>query len=118
VLIGQLAQAAGISRDTLRFYEAQGLIQSRRLGNGYRVYPDEALVLVEYIRAAQQLGFSLAEIAHRLPEIWLAADPRPALAEVLAVKLQEIDERIAALGTLREQLATRIALDCPLNRAG
>jgi len=114
MLIGQLATAAGISRDTLRFYEQQGLIRARRLDNGYRDYPEEVLMLVNYIRTAQQLGFTLMEIGHKLPDIWDAADPGPAIAQVLGEKLQEIDVRIEALRELREQLAVRIALACPL----
>lgn len=74
-------------------------------------------MLVQYIRTAQQLGFTLAEIGDRLPAIWDAADPGPALAPVLAVKLQEIDARIAALQALRQTLAERVATGCPL-RAG
>ena len=66
---------------------------------------------------AQQLGFTLAEIGDRLPAIWDAADPGPALAQVLAVKLQEIDARIAALQALRQTLAERVATDCPLRGA-
>lgn len=114
MLIGELATAAGISRETLRFYEQQGLIRARRLGNGYRDYPQEVLMLVNYIRTAQQLGFTLAEIGDKLPAIWDAADPTPALAQVLGDKLQEIDARIAALGQLRNDLAQRLGLDCPL----
>jgi DNA-binding transcriptional MerR regulator len=78
--IGELAAAAGISRDTLRFYEQQGLIRARRLENGYRDYPDEVLMLVNYIREAQQLGFTLAEIGRKLPEVWDAAEPGGAIA--------------------------------------
>lgn len=114
MLIGELATAAGISRDTLRFYEQQGLIRARRLDNGYRDYPEEVLMLVNYIRTAQQLGFTLMEIGHKLPDIWDAADPGPVIAQVLGEKLQEIDVRIEALRELREQLAVRIALACPL----
>ena len=114
MLIGELATAAGISRETLRFYEQQGLIRARRLDNGYRDYPEEVLMLVNYIRTAQQLGFTLAEIGGKLPAIWDAADPAPALAQVLGEKLQEIDTRIAALGQLRNDLAERLGLDCPL----
>lgn len=114
MLIGQLATAAGISRDTLRFYEQQGLIRARRLDNGYRDYPEEVLMLVNYIRTAQQLRFTLMEIGHKLPDIWDAADSGPAIAQVLGEKLQEIDVRIEALRELREQLAVRIALACPL----
>ena len=111
--VGELAPAAGISREALRFYEQQGLIRARRLDNGYRDYPEAVLMLVNYIRTAQQLGFTLAEIGHKLPAIWEAADPGPAITEVLGEKLLEIDARIEALRSLRKQLALRLALDCP-----
>ena len=114
MLIGELATASGLSREALRFYEQQGLIRARRLDNGYRDYPPEVVTLVQYIRTAQQLGFTLAEIGDRLPAIWDAAEPGPALAQVLAAKLQEIDDRIAALQALRQTLAERVATDCPL----
>ena len=117
MLIGELAAASGLSREALRFYEQQGLIRARRLGNGYRDYPAEAVALVQYIRTAQQLGFTLAEIGDRLPGIWDAPDPGPALAQVLAAKLQEIDTRITALQVLRQTLAERVAADCPLRTA-
>ena len=112
--IGQLASATGVSRDTLRFYEEQGLIRSRRLDNGYRDYPDEVQALVSYIKTAQKLGFTLAEVGNKLPAIWNASEPGPAITQLLAEKLQEIDERIEGLRALREQLAARIALTCPL----
>ena len=112
--IGELATAAGVSRETLRFYEQQGLIRARRLDNGYRDYPDDVLLLVNYIRTAQQLGFTLAEVGHQLPELWVANELGPAIARVLGAKLLEIDARIVALQGLRNQLATRLGLDCPL----
>ena len=61
--IGTLAQATGLSRDTLRFYERQGLLQARRRANGYRDYPPGLVVLLRFITQAQDLGFSLREIA-------------------------------------------------------
>ena len=114
MLIGELATASGLSREALRFYEQQGLIRARRLDNGYRDYPPEVVTLVQYIRTAQQLGFTLAEIGDRLPAIWDAAEPGPALAQVLAAKLQEIDDRIAALQSLRFFFFELVATDCPL----
>ncbi len=113
MLIGELATASGLSREALRFYEQQGLIRARRLDNGYRDYPPEVVTLVQYIRTAQQLGFTLAEIGDRLPAIWDTAEPGPALAQLLAAKLREIDDRIAALQALRQTLAERVATDCP-----
>ncbi len=115
MLIGELAAASGLSREALRFYEQQGLICARRLGNGYRDYPAEAVPLVQYIRTAQQLGFTLAEIGDRLPELWDAPDPAPLLNQVLSIKLGEIDARIAALQALRQTLAERVGANCPLH---
>lgn len=118
MLIGELATASGLSREALRFYEQQGLIRARRLANGYRDYPPEVVTLVQYIRTAQQLGFTLAEIGDRLPSIWDAPEPGPLLTQVLASKLGEIDARIAALQALRQTLAERVATDCPLHTRG
>jgi MerR family copper efflux transcriptional regulator len=118
MLIGELATASGLSREALRFYEQQGLIRARRLANGYRDYPPEVVTLVQYIRTAQQLGFTLAEIGDRLPMIWDAPEPGPLLNQVLASKLGEIDTRIAALQALRQTLAERVATDCPLHTRG
>lgn len=114
MLIGELAAASGLTREALRFYEQQGLLRARRLANGYRDYAPETLMLVNYIRMAQQLGFTLAEIGHKLPEIWEQTEPGPAITQVLEEKLREIDARIAALQGLREGLASRLVLACPL----
>src|ERR1700743_3104470 len=59
--IGQLAQATGLSRDALRFYEKRGLLTPRRSSNGYRSYPPEAADWLRYVRTAQSPGFTLAE---------------------------------------------------------
>jgi DNA-binding transcriptional MerR regulator len=65
--IGTLSTLTGLSRDSLRFYEKRGLLQARRSANGYRDYPEEAVQWLGYVRTAQQLGFTLAEIAADLP---------------------------------------------------
>lgn len=115
--IGHLAQAAGVSCDTLRFYEKQGLIRSIRAANGYRTYAPETVDLVGYIRTAQKLGFSLAEIGGSLPAVWSAPDPDAAVAALLAEKVRVIDERIADLQRLRSELQERVRQTCPLSRA-
>ncbi|QCP14644.1 MerR family transcriptional regulator [Pseudoduganella umbonata] len=117
--IGDIAQATGISRDTLRFYEKRGLLTARRSGNGYRDYPPEAVQWLGYIRTAQSLGFTLAEIEADLP---LLADPgasSEAIRGALRAKLAEIDRRIDGLAALRADLAARLddAGDCPLRTA-
>lgn len=119
--IGELAEATGISRDTLRYYEKRGLLQARRGSNGYRDYPAEAADLLRYIRTAQALGFTLQEIEADLP--LLAApggDSAAAVRAALQAKLAEIDRRIDGLQGLRGELARRITeqmAECPL-RAG
>ncbi|MGJ9418177.1 MerR family transcriptional regulator [Massilia sp. CMS3.1] len=115
--IGELAAATGLSRDTLRFYEARGLLTARRRANGYRDYPPEAVEWLCYLRSAQTLGFTLADIEAGMP---LLADPAHAgleLRAALARKLDDIDVRIAGLAQLRAVLAGKIedlGADCPL----
>jgi hypothetical protein len=53
-------------------------------------------------------------VGNKLPAVWSAAEPGPAIVQMLAEKLQEIDARIDGLRALREQLAVRVALECPL----
>jgi DNA-binding transcriptional MerR regulator len=119
--IGELAAATGLTRDTLRFYEKRGLLLSRRLANGYRDYPPEAVQWLCYLRAAQALGFTLAEIETGLP---LLDDPaaaapllRAQLREALLRKLGDIDARIAGLSALRADLTRELArpgFGCPV----
>lgn len=115
--IGSLAAATGVSRDALRFYEERKLIRSTRSENGYRVYAPEIVQLVGYIRTAQRLGFSLAEIGESLPALWSADKPDQAVAQLLADKVKVIDQRIEELLGLKQDLLQRIALTCPLTAA-
>lgn len=109
--IGALATATGLSRDTLRFYEQRGLIHATRSDNGYRRYGTETVELLGHIRTAQDLGFSLAEIARQLPALRSCAGPSEELAELLTEKLAVIDARIQALHGLRLELLKQIALE-------
>jgi len=112
--IGQIAGLTGTSPDALRFYEEKGLIGSTRSANGYRCYTPETVQLVGYIKMAQQLGFSLAEIGENLPMLWTATEePVALLAEIFAQKLQILDQRIAQMQQLRSVLAERAKLVCP-----
>jgi len=118
--IGQLATATGLSRDALRFYEKRGLLVAQRGSNGYREYPPEAAQWLRYIRTAQSLGFTLAEIEADLPIISGQPDSAPALREALRRKLDDIDRRVQGLVQLREELAWRLGeamTDCPLQPA-
>jgi DNA-binding transcriptional MerR regulator len=115
--IGELAAATGLSRDTLRFYEKRGLLLSRRLANGYRDYPPEAVQWLCYLRAAQALGFTLAEIETGLPLLDDPAAAAPQLRDALSRKLDDIDARIAGLSALRADLTRELArpgFGCPV----
>lgn len=61
---GQLADAAGVNPQTLRYYERRGLLaEPERTLGGHRLYPSEAVTVLRAIKAAQRLGFTLEEIS-------------------------------------------------------
>lgn len=111
--IGVLAQATGVSRDTLRFYERKGLIRADRWPNGYRDYPEGVVALVRLIRQAQALGFGLAEIAGLLDGL-NGGIAQAEIERILQAKLLEIDARMRDLAELRAVVALRLAQACPL----
>ena len=94
--IGQLAKRAGVGVETVRFYERKGLIeQPRKRTSGYRVYPDDVVQRIQFIRHAKDLGFTLAEIGELLS---LRPDPRTNCAAVkdrAQAKMAAIDEKVA-----------------------
>lgn len=113
--IGQVAKHTGVSVDALRFYEEKGLINPQRMANGYRLYPEQTVDLVRYIKLAQQLGFSLAEIGDNLPLLWNDQTASvEVLARLFAEKIALLDERIAQMQGLRAALAQRAQQVCPL----
>lgn len=114
--IGELAARSGLSTDTLRYYERQGLIDAQRSGNGYRRYPADVETRLALIRLAQGLGFSLAEIREVLG---LMDRQRGELAssevqELLQAKLVQMDQRLEALQQLRGQVLQQLQAVCPL----
>ncbi|AYG78170.1 HTH-type transcriptional regulator ZntR [Streptomyces hundungensis] len=116
--IGELAAQAGLTRDTIRFYEKIGLVTGRRLANGYRDFPPEAVPWLQYVRTAQTLGFSLAEIAQTGQELRNAPDTAEALSALFEEKIKVIDARMAQLVALRAELDARVGTGCPLRAAG
>jgi MerR family copper efflux transcriptional regulator len=113
--IGEVAAQAGVSVDALRFYEEKGLLKPHRAANGYRYYSEQALQLVGYIKLAQQLGFSLREIGENLPLLWNSEGVfQELLAQLFEEKIALLDERIGQMHTLRNLLAERAMLVCPL----
>lgn len=109
---GQLAAAAGVTVQTLRYYERRGLlpVPERSLG-GHREYGPEAARVLRVIKTAQRLGFTLDEIAQLL-DISAHRGPRPGLRGYAGAKLVEIDARIAQLAAIRVTLAEVVTAGC------
>lgn len=122
--IGALARRAGVRTDTVRYYERSGLLAPMiRLASGYRRYGEVELARLRFIRRAQALGFSLAEVRELL-----ALSGRRDVARVKRAaqrKLADVERRIAELERVRRGLATLIgacpghgrAADCPILNA-
>jgi len=112
--ISQLAKAVGVSTDTVRYYEKQGLISSpERQVNGYRSYTEAHIGLVRFVRGAQALGFSLAEIRTILPQVVQGTFGRAEIEQQLKAKMGQIDAHISQLRTLKKELnSTFGALRC------
>ena len=115
--IGELAAQAGVSRDTIRFYEKVDLVTGQRLANGYRDFAPETAAWLHYVRTAQTLGFSLAEIARHGEELRELPDSAAALSALFEEKIQVIDARMAELAALRADIAARVNTGCPLRAA-
>lgn len=110
--IGKLAERAGTSTRTLRYYEARGLLPARRMVNGYRVYDEQDLRLLQQIQTLQGFGFELEE-TRPFVECLRAGHPEgdvcPASLEVYRRKLSELDECLARLQAVRDQIAGQLA---------
>jgi MerR family redox-sensitive transcriptional activator SoxR len=111
--IGAVAERSGLAPSALRFYEAHGLIGAARTDGGQRRYPRDVLRRLAVIRAAQRVGFSLAEICDMLGD--LPDDHRvsePEWRALAATWRPQIDERIRTLERLRDQLDRCIGCGC------
>ncbi|MBD0324047.1 MAG: MerR family transcriptional regulator [Aldersonia sp.] len=107
---GQVAAAAGVNVETLRYYERRGLLREpQRSFGGHRLYPPETVTTMRLIRAAQRLGFTLAEIADLLAATRPGGRSDAGLHARAAAKLVEIDLKLAELAAVRDTL--RAALD-------
>ena len=104
--IGDIARQTGLSQDTLRYYEKQGLIQAHsRSESNYRLYDEQTLTQLSFIQRAKAAGFSLNDI-HNLLTVNTERDQR-SCAEVkdfTLARLSDIDQKIEELKTMRETL--------------
>jgi DNA-binding transcriptional MerR regulator len=101
--IGQLAQAARVNVETIRYYERRGLLREPpRTAAGYRQYAGADLWRLQFIARAKQLGFTLAEIANLVgPDNCHSAEN---VREAAAAKLRVLDERQREIADMRARL--------------
>jgi MerR family mercuric resistance operon transcriptional regulator len=103
--IGQLAQRAAVNLQTIRYYEREGLLpEPPRLSSGYRLYTDSVVRRVRFIKRAQEIGFSLAEIRELLS---LRADENRERNEVRAIaqaKIADIEDKMRTLKAMKAVL--------------
>lgn len=111
MLIGELAERAGTSTRTLRYYEAQGLVRPRRDANGYRRYDDGELRVVHEIRSLLAVGFGLDDIKPFVACLRAGNESGhvcPDSVAVLRRKLAEVDGYLGRLTEVRRQLSAQL----------
>ena len=121
--ISQAARATGLTPDTLRYYERIGLLANvARDAGGRRRYASADIERLAFIRRAQQMNFSLAEIRQLLQLRDGDSTDRPAARRLAGAKLEAIRDRIQALQQLERELGSLIdccrhaadGRDCPI----
>jgi DNA-binding transcriptional MerR regulator len=105
--IGALAAAAGVTVDTLRYYEREGLLPpASRTAGGFRLYSPDIAQRLQFIKRAQQLGLTLREIRQLVqPENCRCSAVRDVITERLADVERRLRELVAFRKTLRKALA-------------
>lgn len=111
---GELARAAGVNPQTLRYYERRGLLpEPDRSPGGHRLYSPDAVTVLRVIKAAQRLGFTLDQVADLLEAGRHRHDrPNTGLQAQARTKLAEVEARIEDLSVIRTTLLTAIDAGC------
>ncbi len=103
--IGEVSKRSGVGVEALRFYEKSGLLDKpSRTFSGYRVYGEEVLERLSFIKRAQALGFSLEEIRRVLDDARKGESPCDEVREIVRRRMAELDERLRELQRYRREL--------------
>ena len=115
--IGSVAQQAGVNIETLRYYERKGIVpKPPRTSSNYRLYSEETVRRVRFVKRAQELGFSLREIKELLAlRATRGAKCRDVGRQALQ-KIEEIDEKIQTLEAMKDVLR-KLVKECASTRA-
>ena len=109
--IGRLAKQAAVGIDTVRFYERRGrLPEPPRTAAGYRLYTNDTIARIRFIRRAKLLGFNLDEIGNLL-NLHDRGGEKSAVKQLTQRKLDQIDAKIADLSKIRDVLR-ELASEC------
>ncbi len=113
--IGELADAASVPTKTIRYYEEIGLLPApERRANGYREYDGSAGERLRFVKAAQAVGFTLAEIKEILSLRDRGQQPCAHVLELVERRAGQIAEQVAALEQMQadlRRLAARAQVD-------
>jgi DNA-binding transcriptional MerR regulator len=121
--VGELADAVGVTADTIRYYERAGLLPPPgRTASGYRAYGAGAIDRLRFIQGAQRLGLRLSDIRDLLAVRDTGTCPCEPAEDLLTRRLSEVDAEIARLTALRREMAAMLAAlseaDCPAPTPG
>ncbi len=110
ILIGQMAKQAGTNPKTIRYYETIGLLPNPQRGeNRYRLYSNEMVELLQFIKKAQGLGFTLSEIKEIVDLRRTGQEPCIHVRGLIARKIADLDQQLNDLIGLRKKLARLLA---------
>ncbi|MQA03859.1 MAG: MerR family DNA-binding protein [Streptosporangiales bacterium] len=114
---GEVAAAANVNIQTLRYYERRGLLlEPPRRTSGYRTYGPDAVGIVRFIKRAQELGFSLDDIESLFDLMAGGPDDCDQVRHLALDRITQLDTRIADLQAMRDSL-DRLVATCHLPRA-
>jgi DNA-binding transcriptional MerR regulator len=121
--VGELADAVGVTADTIRYYERAGLLPPpSRTATGYRAYDVAAVDRLRFIQGAQRLGLRLSDVRDLLAIRDTGTCPCEPAEHLLTRRLAEVDAEIARLTALRREMAAMLAglaqPDCPAPTPG
>lgn len=116
--VGQLASQAGVTTDTIRYYEREGLLPApERTASGYRDYDPEAVDRLAFIQGCQRLGLRLSDIRQLLDIRDTGVCPCGRAEEHLRRRIAEVDAELARLAALRAEMTAMAdslpSPDCP-----
>jgi DNA-binding transcriptional MerR regulator len=107
--VSKLADQVGTSADTVRYYERIGLLpETERSAAGYRLYGDEAVERLRFIKRAQRFGLRLEAIGELLDVRRRGLCPCGHTRTLLEARVAELDEEMSSLGRLRQDIASMI----------